>query len=102
MTTKIGTHEAEGPFSIEDTDSLRRQPGVYVVFGNRDNLDGSVLDVGRSESISQRIDGYHREFCWRNQGYGQLWLAAIYAGVEDSKVIERELREKYDPPCGAT
>jgi len=103
MTINICGYDAQGPFRVEDTQRLLSSPGVYVVFGDRDDPEGkhSIVDVGMSGDISDRISGHNREDCWNSQGHAQLWVAALYPGtVEESRRIEKEIREELDPPCG--
>ena len=60
----------------------------------------NVVDVGESENIQNRVANHDRTPCWRGQGHAELAVAAIYADERNRMLIERELRQQYNPPCG--
>lgn len=99
MSIQIGNYQAEGPFI--NVDGLSPRSGVYVILGRSDHAERwYVVDVGESEDIRNRVDTHERAPCWRGQGHRQLSVAAIYVDGRDRMLIERHLRQQYNPPCG--
>ena len=98
MSIQVGRYHAEGPFGNEG--SLQARSGVYVILGRSGQANWNVVDVGESENIRERVANHDRAPCWRGQGHGQLNVAAIYADQPNRMLIERELRNQYNPPCG--
>lgn len=99
MSIQIGNYHAEGPFGNEA--SLLMRSGVYIILGRSGAVASwSVVDVGESENIQNRVANHDRAPCWRGQGHAQLAVAAIYADERNRMLIERELRIQYSPPCG--
>lgn len=99
MSINIGNYHAEGPFGNDNY--LQPRSGVYVILGRRHvSANWNVVDVGESENIRERVSNHDRAPCWRGQGHTELGVAAIYADAQSRKVIERQLRAQYSPPCG--
>ena len=100
MSIQVGKYHADGPFGNEG--SLQGRSGVYVILGrSQQTSNWSVVDVGESENIRDRVANHDRTPCWRGQGHAQLNVAAIYADARNRILIERELRQQYNPPCGS-
>lgn len=92
---------AEGPYT--STDKLRHSAGVYTILGrNKQFGPWTVLDVGESEDIKNRVSIHDRGEQWVNQGYKELSVAPIYvSGPRPNRLkVEAALREAYRPPCG--
>ena len=99
MPIQVGAYQADGPFS--NTEPLGRQSGVYVILGrNNQFLNWSVVDVGESQDIRDRVENHDRKPCWAGQGYSELGVAAIYSDQANRMMIERQLRTQFNPPCG--
>jgi len=99
MSINIANYHAEGPFGNDNY--LQPGSGVYVILGRR-NITASwtVVDIGESENIRERVANHNRALCWRGQGHSELSVAAIYADERNRTIIERQLRSQYNPPCG--
>ena len=99
MSIQVGKYTAEGPFL--NTASLHNQSGVYVILGRaNDNARWSVVDVGESGEMRDRVENHDRAPCWRGQGHANLGVAAIYCDATRRMAIEADLRAQFDPPCG--
>lgn len=99
MSIKIGNYNFEGPFS--STTSLKMQSGVYVILG-RNSATGNwtVVDIGESGSVRERIENHDRAPCWRNRGYQEIAVAVFYCNESQRMTIELQLRNQFNPPCG--
>jgi len=99
MPIQIAGYQADGPFG--NTQPLEHQSGVYVILGRNDQYSNwSVVDVGESQNVRDRVENHDRKPCWRGQGYAEFGVAAIYADHANRMVIERQLRTQFNPPCG--
>lgn len=99
MSINIGNYHAEGPFGNDN--NLQARSGVYVILGRRAvTANWSVVDVGESENVRERVSNHDRAPCWRGQGHAELNVAAIYADEKNRMIIERQLRAQFKPPCG--
>ena len=99
MGINIGKYNFQGPFS--STSSLKNQSGVYAILGrNSQSERWTVVDIGESGTVRDRVENHDREPCWKRQGYRQLAVAAYYCPEAQRMKIEQELRNQYDPPCG--
>ncbi|MEO1328744.1 MAG: hypothetical protein AAFW46_03705 [Pseudomonadota bacterium] len=99
MSIQIGGYNADGPFG--NVSSLQARSGVYVILGKpQATANWNVVDVGESGDVKDRVAKHDREPCWRGLGHSELAVAAIYADQRNRMLIERELRTKYNPPCG--
>jgi len=100
MAITIGRFIFEGPFW--STDQLESRSGVYAVLSQPSN-GYTVVDVGESAQVRERVRSHERERCWRANAAGGLTFAAHYTpGMQQPgrMEIEQELRRQYRPPCG--
>jgi hypothetical protein len=97
MTIPIGRYTFEGPFSY--TSSLKSQSGVYAIL-TPSGGSYKVLDIGESENVRTRIENHDRQPCWNRNKNGSIFYAAYYCGATNRMLIERELRNQFNPPCG--
>ena len=99
MCIKIGNYNFEGPF--DSIYGLENKPGVYAILGwNPVDKVWEVVDIGRSRDVESRVRTHDREDCWEEQGYTTLSCAAFYCDAITRHVIEKELRDIFEPPCG--
>lgn len=100
MAIKIGNYNFDGPFN--DSSSLRKQSGVYVILGrNTDAETWKVVDIGEAGDVQERVTNHDRSDCWKRQGYQRpLQVAVLYCNERDRMRIEQELRAQFNPPCG--
>ena len=95
---KISQYDFQGPFS--STDKLENSSGVYVILGRNGNGNWNIVDVGESEDVKTRVQNHDRKSCWKGRNYSSLSVAAYYTDTLSRMMIEREVRDNYDPPCG--
>lgn len=99
MSIQIGNYHAEGPFG--NAASLAARSGVYVILGRSSHgVQWTVVDVGESGNVCERVDCHDRSPHWKRQGHGELAVAAIYCDEKNRMLIERELRQQFSPACG--
>ncbi len=99
MSINIGNYNFDGPFS--DTSKLKNQSGVYVILGRNSGTETwNVIDIGESATMCFRVESHDRSPCWTLQRYSQLQVAAYYCNEQQRMKIERDLRDRFNPPCG--
>ncbi len=99
MSIKIGNYNFDGPHG--DTSKLKNQSGVYVILGRNSGTDTwNVVDIGESATVRDRVENHDRSSCWKRQRYSQLQAAAYYCIEQQRMKIERDLRNRFNPPCG--
>ena len=84
-------------------ESLEERSGVYVIWC-KINDHWSVLDVGESSSVRERVCQHDREDCWRRNCKGTIYYSATYTPnlqQEGRKAIESRIRQITNPPCGS-
>jgi len=60
----------------------------------------SVLDVGESANVQERVANHDRVDQWESNRKDGLFFSASYCGEGDRMTMESELRDYFDPPCG--
>lgn len=98
MTIQIGSYNFDGPF--ESTNSLRSESGVYAILGSNFPGKYDVLDIGESATLRDRVASHDRRDQWRQCGYRALFVAVYYANALTRMLMERELRNTFQPRCG--
>ena len=97
----LGRWTFEGPYT--NTASLRETAGVYAILDNRSDGKWYVIDVGESEQVKSRVEIHDRKPCWTRHRRGTLGVAVLYAPRSSDaqrRIVEREVRSQYSPPCG--
>ena len=99
---KLGRWNFEGPWA--QVGSLSKAQGVYAILGRNNSWESwSVVDIGQSGDVNDRVGNHDRSECWRRQGYRELQVAVLYTPgwTETQRVaLEQELRRQYSPSCG--
>src|SRR5438874_689001 len=100
MSINIGNYAFEGPFT--NPASLSNASGVYSVLTRpAGNGTYSVVDIGESGSVRDRVMSHDRTPSWsRCVQSGGLCYAAYYCDERARMSIEKALRTAYNPPCG--
>jgi hypothetical protein len=99
MTINIGNLAFDGPHL--NSAPLLARSGVYAILGRRTNIDTwTVVDIGESGDVKNRVDTHDRSDHWKRQGYSQLAVAAYYCDEATRMRLEQALRKQYNPPCG--
>ena len=90
---------------VKDAD-FKDVAAVYVVICVAGDGNWSVLDVGQTGELGDRIDGHDRRGCWEeNCPSGNIWVCVYPMPTaqytrDDRLQFERYLRQMYNPPCG--
>ena len=99
MSITIGNYSFDGPFT--NAASLENQSGVYSILGRSKQANKwSVVDIGESAGVRDRVENHDRADCWKRQGHASLAVAAHYCESNSRLNIESALRTQYNPPCG--
>ena len=98
MGIQIGSYNFDGPHT--HTGGLYAQSGVYVILGKSGGNNWSVVDIGESQSVRERVANHDRQPCWQRRGHHVLAAAALYVNERQRMTIEKELRIHFNPPCG--
>ena len=96
----IEGYNFDGPFF--NVQSLENRTGIYVILDDRPS-GLTILDVGESTEIRNRIENHDRSFCWRRCATHRICVAVLYTTgwtTEHRLNLERRIRSKYRPTCG--
>ncbi len=86
----------------KDPDNLKSQSGVYVIWcviGEK----WTVLDVGESHDVKDRVINHDRAECWKRNCKGIIYYSATYTPNKQQngrKEVEQDIRSQTNPPCG--
>lgn len=100
MTFERWGYKFDGLYNSPD--SLQPIEGVYVIFCKIGD-DLSVLDVGESEDVQDRVSNHDRANCWKQNCIGDIYYAATYTPwleEDERRKIEQNIRDSENPPCG--
>ena len=101
MSITVGNYTFDGPYT--DTNSLEDKSGVYAIHCKSSDGKYYLIDVGESATVKSRVEGHDREDCWKRNCTGTLTVSVLYTPNKQQagrKLIEQELRNQYNPPCG--
>ncbi len=91
----------DGPYSSPK--ELNVRPGVYAILCDNGSRY-TILDIGESENVRERIENHDRRDCWERECKGGVIKIAVYytpIGIESMRInVEKDLRGEYNPPCG--
>lgn len=98
MPIIISGYRFSGPYT--SVYNLNNTSGVYCVlkrsFSNISSYN--IIDVGESAHIMDRVYNHNRKVCWIQYQYSHY--AVYYCSQSERKKIEKEIRDRYHPPCG--
>lgn len=99
MSISIATYTFAGPYYSPD--SLKAKAGVYVILCERQPRS-TILDVGQSENLKDRVTNHDRKDCWgRHCKKADIRYAVYYLEVGTARsYVEQRVRNEYDVPCG--
>lgn len=99
MSINIGQWVFDGPYP--NANHLAPRSGVYVILGrNLPWQQWTVIDVGETGDLRQRISAHDRADQWRRQNYVELSVASLHCDERNRMTVEAHLRSAYNPPCG--
>lgn len=91
-------HEFDGAYT--DPNSLQSAAGVYVIWCKTDN-NWTILDVGESDDVRDRINDHDRSDCWRRKCKGTIYYSATYIdNASDREELEQKIRNAELVACG--
>ncbi len=100
MSITIGKYQFEGSYT--NTSELENRSGVYAILCVREGKY-SMIDVGESSEVRDRVENHDREDCWYRNCSGALAFAVYYTPNQQQSgrmVIEQKIRRQYKLPCG--
>lgn len=101
MPFEYWEYQFEGAF--KSPDSLKSKSGVYVIWCEKEG-NWTVLDVGESANVKERVKNHHRADCWaQNCSSGTIYYSATYTPSlqpEERIKIEQKIRNLANPICG--
>lgn len=100
LTTQshLGQHIFQGPFTYNA--QLAALSGVYLITTLADNGLHTILDVGESHNIHERISRHDRTQQWRNHAINGIYAWVLHCDEQMRMTVESALRLAYQPVCG--
>ena len=97
MTAHLFGYTFEGLYT--STSLIKNISGVYVI-ADCTSHGNSLLDVGESGTLKDRLDSHDRAECWERHRKGTLKVAVFYANELTRRNIADDIRSKGRPTCG--
>lgn len=85
-----------------DPSNLENRSGIYVIWCKSGD-SWSVIDVGESHEVKDRVLNHDRKDCWERQCKSIIYYSVIYTpNLQQAgrKEIEQKIRNLTNPPCG--
>jgi hypothetical protein len=85
-----------------DANMLESRSGVYVIWC-RSGETWTVLDVGESQNVQNRVLTHDRSTDWERICNGAIYYSATYTPILQQPgrmQIEQHIRSIANPPCG--
>jgi hypothetical protein len=92
-------YQFEGAYTSPD--SLKSRSGVYVIWCENKGK-WTVLDVGESDNVKERVKNHDRTDCWSRNCSGTIYYSATYTpNLQQAgrMKIEEKIRQLADPLC---
>ncbi len=96
--TSLGAHQFNGPHTNNNT--IPAVSGVYIITTLAPNQKYTVIDVGESHNIKDRVSSHDRSEQWRNHIQTGLHAWVLGASEAERMLIEKAHRIAYNPACG--
>lgn len=93
-------YQFEGAWT--DASNLESRSGVYVIWC-KPGENWTVLDVGESNDVKDRVQNHDRSDCWNRNCTGEIYYSATYTpNLQQSgrMEVEQYIRGLTNPPCG--
>ena len=97
-TTYLGDHLFAGPHTSNST--LPSVSGVYVITTLTANQQHTVIDVGESENVRERVSNHDRSSQWQEAQQNGLYAWVLEAEEAPRMLVEQAHRLAYNPVCG--
>jgi hypothetical protein len=98
VTVPSGTYEFDGPYTAAS--SLPAASGVYVISTKEPAGTYTVLDVGESADVQDRVSNHDRADSWIEHKKDRIYMSAYKCEEKTRMSLEGEIRAQYKPPCG--
>jgi len=79
---------------------------IYVILCVDKDGNWTVLDIGQTGELGERIDTHDRKKCWAEKcPNNNIWVC-VYKMPSDNYTkqdrlnLEKKIRNQYNPPCG--
>lgn len=80
--------------------NLQSAAGVYVIWC-KTNDSWTILDVGESDDVKDRINNHDRADCWQDNCPGTIYYSATYiSNPQERSNLEQRIRNEEDVACG--
>lgn len=96
--TSLGDHQFDGPHINNNT--LPAVSGVYLITTIAPNNRHTIIDVGESSNVRDRISNHDRSNQWRSNIQQGLYAWVLVADEAQRMMIEKSHRFAYNPVCG--
>ena len=105
MTVEIGCYTFQGWYMY--VSALTDEAGLYAIgqtplsaLKKDENL--KLIDVGESSNVRERVKNHDRKNCWRAHARAirYAYLRTPGKSKSEREEIEKDIRDKEDPPCG--
>lgn len=83
-------------------EKLESKSGVYVIWC-KNQESWTVLDVGESHDVKERVLNHDRSDCWEEECSGTIYYSVTYTPnlqQKGRKEVEQKIRGIVNPPCG--
>ena len=79
---------------------LKSNPGVYVIWCKTD-VRWTILDVGESDNVNDRVNNHDRTDCWARNCSGAIFFSATYlSDLQERSNLEQTIRSSRNVACG--
>ena len=92
----IGRYQFEGPFYF--VLHLKPLSGVYAIICEEKGGE-KIIDVGEADNLFMHVRANKNIPCWKENCKGFARMAAYYCDEADRKLMARQLRDQFLPPC---
>ncbi len=92
-------YQFEGAYT--SCEYLRSRSGVYVIWCENGG-NWTVLDVGESANVKERVKNHDRADCWSRNCSGTIYYSATYTPnfqQGERMEIEERIRNLENPTC---
>jgi hypothetical protein len=109
VKTRTNSYDFDGPYT--SAKSLQSGSGVYVITtetsittetpeGATSEKNHRIIDAGESGHVQRRIGDHDRADEWERHKEDGIYMSAFYCDKPTRKLIEKDIRDYFDPPCG--
>ncbi|MEQ8524713.1 hypothetical protein [Gracilimonas sp.] len=91
-------------YKLEGT-TFNNIAAIYVIICVDNQGKWFIVDVGETGELGDRIENHDRRDCWAKNCDHTLWVCVLSTPSKqytqkDRLLIEAEIRDQHNPPCG--